>query len=449
MEGKKTYLFFFRIIILSLFLSVHVSFSQNFAQIKNEIYRNAYKTALADGTVSDDERAILKALRSSLNLSGQDIAKIRAQLQIDSGYTDQSGRWLLIAQNMVYGASIYGWMIPDVLSAKDPKWYIGSEMISLAGSFYFTYRLTRKMELSQARANMIRIGSLIGLRYGFGLSTIFELDRNNRKTWELAVMAAIPVGAWLGDRLHNHWQPSHGQSWTLSLGTGIGGFTLMQLHYIFDEPPAEPKVLENMNWEEWTNSPKYRSWKKKYDKWKRLNTLIELAGYPLGGYLTHTFWENKNHSVGDALMLTQGAVSGSFYGLTLARLLDADFDNPKWTLLPVTGMSLGTILMDMYIDGYDYSLGQGVVSTLGTISGIFFMAGIAVITEIRNEKVLAALMMSGGLAGTYITNKIFSLKKEGSKIKPDEDLSLIISPSLQLNRKNNRLLPGLSVLAVF
>ena len=77
------------------------------------------------------------------------------------------------------------------------------------------------------------------------------------------------------------------------------------------------------------------------------------------------------------------------------------------------------------------------------------MAGLAIITEIRDGKVMSALMMGGGLAGTYLTNKIFNLKKESDNTIPDDDLSLMISPLLQLNRKNNRVVPGFSVLAVF
>ncbi len=440
----------FMLYFLFFVFSVQLAFSQNFAQTKNEIYRNAYKTALADGTVSADERAILNALRISLNLSKQDIAKIRAQFQINSGYIDQSGRWLLVAQNMIYGASVYGWMIPDVLGAKDSKWYIGSEMISLAGSFYFTYRLTRNMQLSLARANMLRLGSLIGLRYGFGIGTIFNLDKGNRKAWELAVMATIPIGAWIGEQLNKHWQPSHGQSWTLNLGAGIGGFTLMQLHRIFDEPPAEPVMPGNIiSWEVWENSNTYKTWEKQYDEWQRWNTVIELAGYPVGVYLTHHFWGNKSHSVGDALMLTQGALAGSFYGLALARILNADFDNSKWQLFPVTGLSLGAILMDRYIDGYDYSLGQGFVSVLGTVSGMAFLAGLGVITDIHDGGIMAALTMGGGLAGTYLTNKIFNLKKEGADTAPGKKVSLMLAPSLQLSKKQDHVIAGLNMVAVF
>jgi len=447
-EHKKSG-FVFLVFMFSLFLSFQWTSAQELPITKEEIYTNAYKTALANGTIGSNERAMLKTIQSTLKLSDQEVANIIVQIQVDTGYVDQSGRWLLVAQNMIYGASVYGWMIPDVLGAKDNKWYVGSEMISLAGAFYLTYVYTKNMELSHSRAQMIRLGSLLGLRYGFGASTIFDLDKNDRKAWELAVMTSIPLGAFAGDYLFRKWKPSHGQSWTLTLGAGIGAYTTMQLHYIFDEPPNEPDCPENMDWDEWEESDEYHSWEKKYDKWQPLNTIIELAGYPVGMYLVRHFWREKSHSVGDAVMLTQGAISGSFYGVMLAQLLGADFDNPKWQLFPVAGVSLGTVLMDKYIDGVDYSLGQGVVSTLGTISGISFMAGICVITEIKDEKAMSALMIAGGISGLYLTNKIFNLEKEKSHTVKDKDFSLMVAPSVQVSREKGRTIPGFSLVAIF
>ncbi len=164
--------FFFIMFIFSLLLSFQWTSAQEHSISKEEIYRNAYKTAVANGTIGSNERAMLNTIQSTLSLSDLDVANIVSQIQLDTGYIDQSGRWLLVAQNMIYGSAIYGWMIPDVLGAKDEKWYVGSEMISLAGSFYLTYIYTKDIELSHSRAQMIRLGSLLGLRYGFGLSTI-------------------------------------------------------------------------------------------------------------------------------------------------------------------------------------------------------------------------------------------------------------------------------------
>ena len=445
----KNVRFVFTALIVTLILSFHSLFAQELPFGKKEIYRNAYKTAIADGSIGNDERSILNTIQSTLKLTDQEVAQIVAQIQLKMGYRDQSGRWLLIAQNMVYGSTVYGWMIPDILGVKDYKWYVGSEMISLAGTFYLTYLYTRNMELPHSRVQMIRLGSLLGLRYGFGLSTIFELDKNERKSWELAVMSAIPIGAYAGDRLFRNWRPSHGQSWALSLGAGIGGFSAGQIHAAFDDMPVEPDCPENMAWDTWEKSNEYQSWKKKHENWRRLNTIVELAGYPVGLYLARYFGKNKTYSVGDALMLTQGAASGSFYGLMLAQLFGADFDNPKWWLFPVAGMSLGAVLMDKYICGYDYSLGQSVVSALGTISGISFMAGISVITELKDKKIMSALMMAGGISGLYLTNKIFNLKKESKSTASKEKFSLMLSPSVRFDKEKGRTIPGFSLAFVY
>ena len=124
-NGNKKSGFVFIVIMFSLFLSFQWTSAQELSITKEEIYRNAYKTAVANGTIGSNERAMLNTIQSTLNLSDQDVANIVAQIQLDTGYIDQSGRWLLVAQNMIYGSAIYGWMIPDVLGAKDKKWYIG------------------------------------------------------------------------------------------------------------------------------------------------------------------------------------------------------------------------------------------------------------------------------------------------------------------------------------
>ncbi len=424
-------------------------FAQGPPANSEKIYLNACKTALANGSISSDERAMLYAIQQTLGLSDQEAALLISQLQSKLGYQDQSGRWFLVAQNMVFGSAVYGWMVPDLLGAEEDKYYIGSEMISLAGAFYLTYIYTKDSELSHARAQMIRFGSLLGLRLGFAANTIFELDNNNRKTWEAAVMAAIPIGAYVGDYLFKRWSPSHGQSWALSLGAGIGAFSTSLMHASLDQAPKEPDPPVNMDWSEWEHSSTYRKWKNDHKKWQRLNTVIELAGYPLGIYLARTFWGNKNQSFGDAIMLTQGALSGSFYGVLLAQILGMNSDDSEWQLLPALGMPLGAALMDRYIDGYDYSPGQGLVSVLGTASGISFMAGLSVLADIHNSKVVSAGMLAGGIGGLLLTDKIFNLEREDQNSASHTKLSLIMSPSMQFQKEKDRLTPGFSLFVFF
>jgi len=144
-----------------------------------EIYQLAYQTALEDGNLNLSEKALLSTLRTSLGLSKTSVAEIENKFMLSQTPTlDQSGRWPLVAQNMIYGTSLYGWMIPYVLDVQDYKWYVGSEMMSLGAAYYLTYKYTENMEISHARAQMMRAGSAVGLRYGQGLNALFGV-----KSW--------------------------------------------------------------------------------------------------------------------------------------------------------------------------------------------------------------------------------------------------------------------------
>lgn len=101
------------------------------------IYRYAYKTAMRDSKINHDEKAILKSLERTLELSQKNIFSIQNQILLTSRKVlDQSGRWPLVLQNIGWGAGLYGWAIPFVLDVQDYKWVIGTEMMSFAGSFY-------------------------------------------------------------------------------------------------------------------------------------------------------------------------------------------------------------------------------------------------------------------------------------------------------------------------
>lgn len=441
------YVFLSIIVLLSFY---HLSAQEKIVRVL-DVYKNAYETALEDGEIDENEEALLDAIRNALGLSEEDIIGIRTTVLVDSGHIDQSGRWLLVAQNMIYGASIYGWMIPDVLGADDTKWYVGSEMLSLAGSFYCTYQLTKNSPVSLSRAQMMRLGSLVGLRYGFGINTLLDLDRDESKVWQLLVMTSIPAGIYLGDQLYKHWQPSHGQSWTLGLGAGITAFSFHQIHSMFSAAPEEPSPDDvYMNPWEWEQSNVYRSWENDKKRWDRTSTLIEMAGYPIGIYLAHTYWANKHISFGDGLMLTQGTFSGASYAMLLAVLLGVDIDNGEtWRLFPILGSTAGTLLMDRYIHGYDYTPGQAFVSTLGTLSGTAFMAGIAVITETRNEKALSAMLMSGGIAGLLLTNRIFDLKKEKKVSLSFKNYHINLMPGFHYQEQGGHKIPTLFISARF
>lgn len=373
-----------------------------------EIYQLAYQTALEDGNLNLSEKALLSTLRTSLGLSKTSVAEIENKFMLSQTPTlDQSGRWPLVAQNMIYGTSLYGWMIPYVLDVQDYKWYVGSEMMSLGAAYYLTYKYTENMEISHARAQMMRAGSAVGVRYGQGLNALLELNRGDSRAWAWMLMASVPVGIWVGDQFYHRWRPSNGQAWSLTLWSTIGASTMRRLYYFVSEEPQEPEY--------YGEDQEYATWEQEHDDWKKRQLLFEMAGYPLGVYVAHHFFGKRQYTFGDAIMLMQGWSVGQFYSLMLADIVDMDFEKNAWRMLVSAGGVGGTLFIDHYIQGRDYTFGQSVLSVLGTGSGMAFGMGLAVILEVNDLKTGEFFIMVGGMTGFFLSDRILRVKKEETR----------------------------------
>lgn len=402
-----------------------------------ELYRSAYETAQKDGVITEDEREMLTTLRTTLGLSAQDARAIEELFQSTRArLPDQSGRWPLVAQNMLYAASIYGWMIPYVLDTKDFKWYVGSEMMSLGVSYYVTYRVTKNMEISHARAQMMRAGSAVGLAYARGVNTVLELDAERGKVWAWIVMASVPAGTYVGDKVYARWHPSHGQAWSLSLWAELGAYTLGQLHHLIQKEPEEPGGAGL--WHE--DSPEQQDYEEKHNAWEKPHVLFSMAGYPLGTVIGHRLFGTRHYTFGDAMMLFQGRWAGWIYGMLTADALDLDMDDDAGRILRTVGSVGGTVLFDRLVRGYDYSFGEAALTVLGTASGAAFALGVSIVSEIREGRVVDILVMTGGAAGFYLSRSILTPKVErqtGSRAgKPAFSLVPGFIP------QGNRLAPG-------
>ncbi len=420
-----------------------------------QIYRSAYETALQDGLIDRNEKAILNTLQNSLDLSNEEIEVLKSVYeQTLPQELDQSGRWPLVAQNMVWGAGLYGWAIPSVLGAEDYKWYVGTEMISLGGAFYLTYQYTKNMEISHARAQMMRVGSGLGFRYGWGINTLLDLwaEDEDTKTSTWVLMASIPAGIYAGDYLYNKLQPSHGQSWSLTLWGEIGSYTVRQFHHLFDEEPEEPENNEDYFGDE---SEEHKRWRKDHDKWVKRHTLFDLSSYPLAIFLGHRYFGHKSYTFGDALMLFQGRWLGWIYGSMLSDLFNMDFEESDGRAFRTATTIGGTLLMDKFIRGRDYTFGQFTLSMLGTGSGIAFASGVAIIIEVDDSKTAETMMMAGGLAGLYLSDSILRVKSESNPSLSTSERTFSVIPSFQVVPKSQdyqnkfTLIPSISITVHF
>jgi len=426
------------------------------------IYKQAFKTASFDKRIKDDEKAILKSLRKSLYLSKFDAKNIEYNISIsEENILDQSGRWPLVLQNIAWGAGLYGWGLPYMLNVDDEKWFVASELMSFAGSFYLTYKYTENMDIPHSRAQMMRLGSGIGYHYGYALGKIagvdFDFDSDDRGYIAL-LMASVPAGIWAGDKLYQRWQPTNGQSWAITLATAMGAMATSNIHYVVEKRPEEPMyfyeydpiigdpIVDDPYIDNFEKSDKYKKYEQELEDWERVQGILYLGAYPLSLYLGNKIFGEKDYSFGDATILYQGWGTGMIYSLMFMDMAHIDGDDSYLVGTMIGGLAGVYIYDKKLLSGFDYSIGESILLGLGTISGGTFGAGIGVIVEGKRE-VIQLGGLAGGIVGTWITRKILNPEKDGMAFGKNDDIKLSISPDLKYlpNSSVSSFVPGINV----
>jgi len=447
--------------ILAIFVLQTVIFptlttAQTADSTKTKIYLDSYRAALSDGELTPEESAMLKTLQKSLGLAELEIDSVKTATALHlPKMIDQSGRWPLVLQNMIYGVSLYGWGIPYVLDAKDTKWFVAGEMISLSAAFWMTYQLTKKMEISHARSQMIRYGSLVGMLSGTVLIQFIEPEYSKADEYSkascLIMMASVPVGAVLGDRYYQKLKPSLGQSWAMTQWGEIGATTSGSVYRLLTTEPQPPvnNWNSNVDWEEYWQDydRKYAAYEKDRGIWEKYNMVCYTLGFPLGTWFEHKFFSDRQYTFGDGLMITWGRLTGMAYGSFLCDLISGGSnDNQTEDLFTAAGSIGGAVAMDRFIQKKDYTTGQSILMVLGAISGGCFAAGIPVILEIDESKVYDIVAIGGSLGGYYLTNRVIDVRSEAnSSLK--ETNSFSIAPTLIPHK--NKILPGVHLSMTF
>ncbi|MCF7885277.1 MAG: hypothetical protein K9M80_02175 [Candidatus Marinimicrobia bacterium] len=448
-------------LILILLILVELSFADFGSQLLQsnpdtldvrEIYYQAYQTALLDNKIDSSEEAILKSLRISLQLSNQEVQQIIFPLkQVQGTQLDQTGRWQFVLQNTGWGGGLYGWGIPYALGADENRWLVGMEMLTLGTTFYLSHKYSGQLSMPLSRAQMLGLGSGVGLHYGFAINEIFDLNNEDhsfleedleKRFWPVTLMGAVPIGMLVGDYLYDRWQPEYGRTWALSLGTMITLKSLYDLQVAFDPEPEEPGYFiealgENV----------YSNWREDHDRWQIRRALLTLAAYPVGIYYSKVLTENKQYTFGDALILSQGYFSALLYNYMVLDILGVK-GRAYYRLGNIAIGLLGTSLYQDIIDNYDYNFGESVLMALGTTSGMAFGLGTSIITK-ASHKMTNFLVLAGGITGSLLTKPMLSPKLESPSSKESTG-KLSLSPTLfvetkQFSYNKIKIIPGLNV----
>ena len=417
--------------------------AQKLDSLQNQTnYRKAWDAATANGKISQEERVLLNIMVESLLLS-VDSSSAWEQRWTPPQFNkplDQSGRWPLVLQNIVIGSGLYGWGIPYVLHAEDGRWFVGGVMVSAGSAFYLTYKYTKDMEMTHARTQMMRYGSLVGFRYGLGLNHVLDLynddDSEDGETlWAWILMASVPAGHYGGELLFDKYEPTNGQAWAWTMWTGVTGLTTRLVYSVVNEAP-------DLNRDEDIE---------RLETWERTQTLAELFLYPLGVYAGYRLSHDKQYSFGDALMLVQGWGYGFFNTMMLQSLFFENGDDNVFFMVSSFGAIGGAFAYDSWIQNDDFTFGQSTLMLLGSASGTAFGFGTAILFDLTNKEPLLTLALAGYGTGTWLTRKILDVKADGSLAEQTStrvSLSPTIFPSLRPDEKV-ALIPGIDLRITF
>jgi len=430
-------------LILSLFmlcLLLNISFGQEVDSLQeHSAYKRAWDTAMENGQISQEERALLNIMIESLLLSVDSSLVWEQRWQpAQVKPLDQSGRWPLVLQNIAIGSGLYGWGIPYVLHAEDGRWYVGGVMVSAGGAFYLTYKYTKGMEMTHARTQMMRYGSILGLRYGAGLNQLLDLyedSSDDRETlWMWVLMSSLPAGHYAGEILYDKYQPTNGQAWVLTLWTGVAGVTSRLIYQALTDKPDDDQRT-------------YRDFEEEEKQWDKKQTLLELAAYPVGAVLGYKITADKQYSFGDALMLTQGWGYGFINTMMLQSLFFEGGDTETFFMVAGLGAIGSTLGYDHFIRGDDFTFGQSTLMLLGSASGLAFGFGTAILLNMNEKEPMLILALSGYGAGTWLTRSILDVQPDGTldhNLQTRMSVMPTIIPTLGAQDKIN-LIPGIDL----
>ncbi|MCK4579476.1 MAG: hypothetical protein KAU50_11860 [Candidatus Marinimicrobia bacterium] len=420
-----------------------------------ELYRQMYRSAMADSVITPDEERLLMVLKGALSGEQELVeAALGEPALLPPPGPSQAGRWTMMAQNMVWGSTLYGWGIPFVLGVnedEDFKYYLASEMFSFGGALYLTWKYTDGRHFPEARSQMQRHGELVGMHYGFALNSLLEPGDREQI---LMVMATVPLGAWAGDRLYRRWQPSTGQSYALALYSELGRSLMSNLYHQLSSRPVEPDE-EDYGYDPengvWVNGSDeydrdYSKYEEDYRPWSKGHLSLTALGYPIGALLGRHYYGQRQYSFGDAALLVVSRATGAMYGLGFGTLLGLamEDDDVAWRYV-VTGTSLGCVVAaDRYfLKGYDYTFGQTAILSLGGVAGAAFGVGLVVLMETTERKLNTSLIIGSSMAGFGLTRRIVIPAPENSLGAVDSQTG--ISLGLVPRYNGNRIVPAFNL----
>ncbi len=409
----------------------------------HKVYRDAYREALSDGKIDENEARMLKVLENALGLSSAQVLEIQSLLRVTlPGKINKDGEWLLFVQNIGWGLGLYGWGLPYLLGAGGAG-ILGGELMAPFLAYKLTANLTRDKEMDHARAQLIRWGSTIGFRYALFLNKMrnFESDNEfgsddefNKVTLTL-LMLGVPLGSFAGDWVWKRSKPSTGLAFVMTFWSETGATVMRTAHSVIDTEPDEGFF--------------FLSDSKEKVSWDRKQNLFSAVGYPLGMWLGYRNFKDRQYSFGDAVLIHSMGLYGWGYGAIFTDLIGIDFDDKTAKVIRTAGTVTLPIMADRYMVGKNYTFGQSVLIAVGGIAGGMFTSGILALFEVTEVKVYEIAALGGITFGLHYSNSRLDVSKEYALTTDNFNKKVFTLQPTILRTADGTQMPALSVNILF
>jgi len=402
------------------------------AKSQESLYDSAFKKAMADSVITEDEQALLDLFSVSQDTTWKPTGKVvPIEKSQPSAGINQNGRWRLIYSTMAIGNGLYGVGIPYLLEAENSNTYVGFQLVAAAAGFYLSYNKTQSMDLSLGRVSFIEKGASMALLSFFplqatiGIKNWFDFDPHFRIGLGY-MMAVTPIGAYYGNRLFERWQPSDGQAVLINFGSGLAALNGIALHRI---------LLGTLDVDS----------EREFNLSYRLFAALGYGGAIAGTYYSHELLKDKSLSVGDAYLVQGSTVLGAYVAVQTIAI--ADIRNEKAVIL--TGVSIINAFAWQGVQSVsevDFTEGDAAIIALGTVAANGIWRGLNIMVDMGlSSDIESAVDIATSLIGYYSTYRSVKSRRLSNKEAGDSTNPLGFKFSPTLLGRIDDVVPGMAI----
>lgn len=320
---------------------------------------------------------------------------------------DQEGRTTLIISSTIGGLSLYGPSLISIFRLTDRP-AIATYMFTVGASFVVPFYLTRKEPVSVASAWLGIYGESRGFIHGMAASSFFDTDE--RTSLGISMCTSIGEGT-LGYFYARNNRLTAGQASAYQIygdASSVLGLLIAGSAGLYDNNVETDKKIA------------------------ATYLVSNFAGLALAKYVT-----SKNvYDTGDSYVSLNSGILGAISALTIVNYFEPDEFKVYSSFIAAGGIG-GLYLGNYYAKNYDYTMGQGLLTLVGSVAGGLIGTGLGILaTDEIDSKLILTTSTIGGWGGFIAMKHIFNKNNKLAANSPKLKIYMGASPILDLTSIN-------------